>query len=408
MNQNTEDPNNHVPEVSPDDDWDDLDDSNGVASQPPRPDRKLPPKSERDLASKTEPGHLPNYEANVEPAKEPQLAKELEVQGIAAPSESADVSAVETAMSQRGGSLKGEHISTKRERNRWGSTHGRGPIGWLFYSGIGVVALTVFAVFLHQTSDQRKTRESEKSFFSRLEPAKKKLNDQSAVMDESTPAEILSRSKTQAIKMYAEFVKADSVEEMLPLVFQAKGNESLIRKEWKPSAVGEEWIPSDESLWSLQDADDGPYAILSGTSRDYSGFTAFFRLEDAELKLDWRATTGYCSATFEELRAGKGDPVEIRAFIDRSDYYNYSFPEESNRSFRLVSPDGDSILWVYTEIGTRADEEISELFEPGQITGVFKNESAVTVSLLRGAESSMPNQWRIGRLLRPNWLEDVR
>ena len=456
MNEDIEDPNNHVPKISPDDLWDDLDSDVESAPQVSQrggsaiPTRKKQDKREpsnssssslesedhvaslanqvpRDLTDrkvatvrpetkkrfqKQVASNVRTFDVNKGSLEQPSPTNQFDAGSGGIPDDL--VGTVAQSSSEKAIPSEAESQPTRRKqrvsrgRDQWGEERKQGSFGWMFYSGLVVISLTVLAVFLNQTSEQRNTRASEKSFFSSIEPAKEKLAVEAGANDQLAPIEFLSSNKQLAVEMYTAFVKADSVENILPLIFQPDENESLIRGSWELSASNDDWFPKGETNWTLLEEESGPYAILSGSDQQYANFTAFFRLENEELKLDWRATTSYGTASFETLRAGEGEAGEIRGLIDRSDFYTLGFPEKTYRSFKLVSPDEQSTLWVYTVVDSKIDEQVSKLFERSQITGIFQSDAFVTMSLSRGPEGSLPNQWLITGLLRSNWLDESK
>jgi hypothetical protein len=133
-------------------------------------------------------------------------------------------------------------------------------------------------------------------------------------------------------------------------------------------------------------------------------FTAYLTSEHDQLQLDWKATTGYGTATFAQLESGNCDASEIRGVITFSDYYTSTFPEFDYQSFRLSSPDEKSALWCYTPRNSEVFANLSKELEPGSIDTDSKGPKKVTLRLERGPEGSLPNQWVIGGLLHFDWL----
>jgi hypothetical protein len=166
------------------------------------------------------------------------------------------------------------------------------------------------------------------------------------------------------------------------------------------------WVPAETAVWTVVERDDLSYGVLDGNLPDFSRFLAYFKREGDRLKMDWKASTGYGTAALAELNAGKGDGSEIRAWISQADFYTYSLPEGGFRSFRLMSPDGDSNLWVYTQVGTELDGRLIALFAPSQITGEVQSEVQVCLGLKPGPAEALPSQWMIADLTRLDWLDE--
>ena len=288
------------------------------------------------------------------------------------------------------------------ERGDWGEEKGRGSAKWMALTGIGVIAIVILAVVASQPGERG--RERNQSMFSQLAPAENPKEESS--MDEDSMLEMLTNGQETARDLYADYAKAKSPEDLAPLVFDAEKTMPLIRKGWKPiDSVSKDWRPGDESQWTVADREGTRYGRLDGTDSGYLPYTAYFQSEDGELKLDWKATTGYSSAEFSELKQGAGDASEVRALISRAEFFTFALPEEKYLSFRLMSPGGEVNLWGYTEKGTALGEEISELFLQSQITGEIQTEIQVVVSLAPGPEEGLPAQWMIEDLLGLTWLD---
>jgi len=122
------------------------------------------------------------------------------------------------------------------------------------------------------------------------------------------------------------------------------------------------------------------------------------------LHLDWKATTGYGTATFGELARNQGDAKEIRARIQSSRFYTAIYPEAEYQSYQLVSPDASEAVWGYTRRGEAADSLLGKLFWSGEILDNSVEQKKVTVRLERGPAGSLPNQWQIAEMLHNEWL----
>ncbi len=288
------------------------------------------------------------------------------------------------------------------ERGDWGEQKGRGSAKWMVLTGVGVIALVVFAVVASQRGG--KGRERNQSMFSQLAPAEKPAEE--APPDEGM-MEMLTDSQDVAKDLYAAFAKARSPEELAPLVFSAEKNLPIISERWEVrEGIPKSWRPGDDSLWTVLNKEDVRYGLLEGIGADYVPFTAYFRRQDGELKMDWKASTGYSSTEFSELKQGIGDASEVRVVISRADFFTFALPEEDYVSFKLMSPDGEVNLWGYVEKETDLGEKISDLFVRSQITGETQTEVQVLLALAPGPESGLPSQWMIEELRGLTWLDE--
>jgi hypothetical protein len=108
------------------------------------------------------------------------------------------------------------------------------------------------------------------------------------------------------------------------------------------------------------------------------------------------------------MKEGAGDGSEIRARISLSDFYTFALPEGKLRSFRLMSPDGNSNLWAYTDLNGELDQSLMKLFIPSQITGEAQSEVQVTLGLEPGPEDGLPNQWIVRDIISLTWLDELQ
>ena len=140
-------------------------------------------------------------------------------------------------------------------------------------------------------------------------------------------------------------------------------------------------------------------------NHNFSNFLAFFRYENSDLKLDWKATTGYGTASFNELKIGEGDGSEIRGWISPSDFFTQQLPDDKYHSYIFRSTSKDDSVWVYAEIGSQVDQNILALFSNSLITGESQTEVGVILNLERGNQEILPLQWMIKNLKAANWLD---
>jgi hypothetical protein len=174
---------------------------------------------------------------------------------------------------------------------------------------------------------------------------------------------------------------------------------------WKPMGADGGWMPSDKASWKTFQVGELSYAELRGLDHNFSKFVAFFRYENSDLKMDWKATAGYGTADFDQLKIGKGDGSEIRGRISRSDFFTHQLSDEKYHSFIVRSPKNDVSIWAYTEIGSQVDQDILALFSVSQITGDYQTEAEIILDLERGNQEILPHQWMIKRLIAANWLD---
>ena len=513
MNPDIDDPNNHAPEISPGDDWDDLDvqsEKSRMGLPPRRLDRGLPPKKEargrlgrRDQAESVDGADkkvedapevpeddggddLPRARKAAKPGRKTKKAKKpaakssrkaakktakkssgknADTKVVRKPSESSPpvltevdeeepsvadkeirlppapqekpsrlihsigtgnsaISDPRPAMRPATGPVQKikasqailtdgeneEEIARQRrrfirgERWDWGEGRGRASLKWMVLAGTGVLGLLLLAAVLGLKGGKGKTRESDKSLYGGMAMEEEDV----ARSDDLELLAMLTQSQEVAREIFGKYAAASSPGEVSGLLLHSEAVAPLVAKDWKPLSEKADWVPGDEAVWSVQEYEGDRYGTLEGTLPDFTGYLAFFRKNGDELKLDWKATTGYGSATFDELKQGKGDGGEIRGWLSPADFYTFAMPEEKFRSFRMMSPDGDSNLWVYTPRDGELDVKLTKLFIPSEITGEALSEARVTLSLEPGPEEGLSNQWLVRGVESLSWLEDLQ
>lgn len=289
------------------------------------------------------------------------------------------------------------------ERSDWGEEGGGGSFKWMLFSGVGIVLLVVFAVFLSQKAGKKPVRDSDMSFFSQLETNEEEV----AGKDENLETlEKLTNSQREASEILGIYATAKEVGDFSGFLHDSEELLPLLREVWEPTGAKEGWKPAENSIWTVYDRDNVRYGLLEGTNHDFSDFSAYFRDSDSGLKLDWKASTGFGTASFEDLAAGEGDGSEIRGSISPSDFYTFPLPEEEFRSYRLVGPDDGRTVWAYAKRDGEIDSKLLKLFMPSEITGESQSSARVVVELVRGPDESLSNQWVIKDLMGLNWLDN--
>lgn len=466
MNPDNEDSNNHVPKVSPGDIWDNPNqpEKSEIEGLPPRRlDAGLSPRKDSkrsfvkrsvpvlkpappelgidDVTSRVNDDVLPNPEKKNSYRSEKQDAKvhtftaremqtEEDFTGVlrlptgqpdrhsrlyeSGSSESSVTPNAQIAFkvipkhqTPDDGVSEDETARTRRrfvsgERGDWGDDKGHSSSKWMAYTGLGIILLVIVAVVLSQKSGRKEDRESKKSVFSDFTS-----KEESGLLkkDDAGMLDMLTNGQEKAAKIYARYATAKTPEELSDSLYRHAEMLPLLRKKWQPLGAKSTWQPNKDTPWAIIDRDGSHFGLLQGANEDFSSYTAFFRKDGKFLKMDWKATTGYGTATFDELNKGSGDGSEIRTTISRVEFYTFSLPEGKYHSFRLMSPDGSSTLWAYTESGSKLDEEMLKLFALSDITGEAQSKVQVILSLTPSSGESLPNQWLISDLVSLSWLD---
>lgn len=417
MNPDKEDPNNHVPAVTPDDDWDGLDVEQVF-------DAQLPPR-------RTDAGKIPKTDVNltgfksIEPARHTggggsasedgsvktsvSINMKVHAEREAAEKENFQPTLAMEDMLPEGsaGQVIRKPVVPSRfkagERDDWGTVHKKGSSRWMLYVAGAVVLLVALTLAVSQIGRKKPAR---------AESAVRNQDRTQADDSKVSAADLgllgqLAKSNWEAIEIYSTYAQAREVGDFSDLIYLGERHSAQISKAWKPVGAQSGWKPSDTAVWKTLKFGTIDCAELRGTNPDFSKFTAVFRYEDTRMKMDWKATVGYGSADFEELKTGVGDGSEIRGWIEKSNFYTQALPEDKYRSLIVRSPGKDLSIWAYTEIGSEVDEQVEGLFSISPVTGQYQTEAKVILNLHKGDREILPRQWMVKGLIASNWLDQA-
>ena len=451
MNSDTEDPNNHAPQVSPSDEWDEVESGAEIPKVQLPPIKKIKeafvyrhePKSVAPRTTRVTSDSENEEESESGVASSPDLSetkeesdsqdlddgtrlppapigKKSRLNFSIGPGEVAEsdprpefrpIQTIPDSPDDSSGENSDDEVARMRrryvsgERQDWGEGRARGSAKWMIYTGAGVVLLVVLAVTLSQTLGTKPSSKSNISLLNRLTPAEAEPAKGTESFD---LLEILNNSVQEAKDMYGKYASALTSAEFSGVLFRAEEVLPLVEKNWKSSGVKPGWIPGQDAEWTVLDSNGTLFGVLRGTHPDFTDFSAFFRNQGQGLIIDWKATAAYGTATFDEMKSGAGDGSEVRTWISPAEFYTFALPEGEFRSYRLTSPDRESDLWAYAPRDGDLDKKLVALFSPSQITGEVRREAQVTLGMEPGPEEGLPNQWVIQNLTSLDWLDQLQ
>ncbi|MEO7101420.1 MAG: hypothetical protein ABI162_18865 [Luteolibacter sp.] len=399
MNPSLIDPNNHAPEVSPNDGWDDADGfgANGNATPvvlPPR--RTVAERAAADPSENLTVGF--RIEPNVARRETGDDVSRLEVQEISGSvlrleqTEPAPPKVVRSVVFH-------ERLPEEKrpsEGRDWGSAQ-KFSLRWILGTSVGVTALIILPlVLLPMINKSNAARTPSPDRVTKV-IEEEKIEGMDAV-------NLLQSKQPEAEQIFSAYVKAQVSGEVLALLANADSVSENVRKNWHPQGVSNSWTPGKETTWQINKVNKHLYGILAGTLPDFSNFSAYFLNKDNHLLLDWKATSVFGTATFEELSKGQGDASEIRGLIQPSNFYTTTWPETEYNSFQFIGPAGVTSIWCYTKRNDPSDAALAEVFQAGEILNEAKSSQRVTLRLEHGAPGALPNQWLIGEMLHIEWI----
>jgi hypothetical protein len=399
MNPSLIDPHNCIPEVTPDDVWGDPEFlqsgyQSGATFLPPK--RAKAESASSAAVSDSEGLRIEVRELHREAGKSGHQLEVQEIQGsvLRLDPEIPAVSPVPRQINfHHRPSVIAPIAALRGEGKEWGVSR-RHSFRWILGTGMGVVTVVVGAMLLLPMVN--------KSNAARPSPGLV-LDPEEEINGAESLNEMLSM-QPEAEQIFRKFASAAIVNEVFPLVWDLKSVEPLIRLNHRPATVSPNWVPAEDTTWSVFDSGGATCGLLEGSLPDFSRFSAYFRCSESRLYLDWKATTCYGTATFDELEKGTGNPAEIRARIMPAVFFTIAFPETEYRSYQLISPDNGKAIWCYTRRGEAVNESILKLFRGGEILESTPEPKKVTLRLERGHADSLPNHWLIAEMLHNDWI----
>lgn len=404
MNSSLLDPNNHVPEVSPDDGWGDAEGFSPATTAGTA--NVLPPR--RTVADRTSAAAIAAAESSQtglrigtnlvrgELADSPQRLVVQEINGSVVRLEQ-----METAPPKVPRQVT-FHQRPPRDENgkkspdetlQWGLAR-RHPTHWLLGAGAAVAVIVVLAMMVLPAINAPN--------------AARPVPDAAPFVEEKLEGieamNLLLAKQSEATRIFRAYATATRVDEIVPLLRDGNAMKATLQANWHPLGISKTWEPAADSAWAVLEIPGHPCGLLQGTFPDESKFSAFFTNDGNKLQLDWKATAGFGTTTFGQLANGLGEPAEIRGDISCSNFYSGIFPEADYQSYRLISPDGETSIWCYARRGESADESIAPLVHRGEAGGDLQRSSRITLRLERGPTAALPNQWLIGEMLHLDWV----
>lgn len=391
------DPNNHAPEVSPDDVWGDALSATATVLPPKR--TKIEPSSAAPAGKSTD-GLRIGAETQRRPTSDTTV--QLEVQELQCAVVRLDPEVPLPAKVPRQAAFLERPVENRTTAARtdvtreWGRSR-KQSIHWIVGTGAGVASLVIVAMMMLPSINQSNA-------------ARPGADQDGLVVENEEPLEGIDSwnqmfaLEPEARQVFQAYASAPLVEDFLPLIRNAEVLEPIIRQSPHSSLVSKQWEPPRDAIWTVLESDGFLYGLLEGSLPDHSNFSAYLMMSDDQLHLDWKATTAWGTASFDDLERNEGDPGEIRAKIIPSGFYTTTFPEEEFQSYQLVSPDQEKSIWCYARRKDAAAGALAGLFQNGEILKSAPELVKVTIRLEHGPAGALPNQWLVGTLLHRDWI----
>ncbi len=126
---------------------------------------------------------------------------------------------------------------------------------------------------------------------------------------------------------------------------------------------------------------------------------------EAGLRVDWDCYARFNNGVVAELLEGKTQSAELRVFVKRSDYYNFSFRDQNQwSSFELKSPDFEETLHAYTPKDTTTGKMLDAAI-PANAAGKAVQ---MTLQVSSNQQSHQRKQFIIDRIYSFGWVRATR
>lgn len=211
---------------------------------------------------------------------------------------------------------------------------------------------------------------------------------------------VMKKSETDFLEvaepMAKAFLEAETTKDILPLIHEAERVRPLLRSRYPDGKI----VPTGMSKFNAtgQVSYKDTFAAVSILTPDYEKRQLAFIDGEEGLKIDWESWIGWSDVPWDKLMETKPrKPVLVRVMVKWVDYYNFGFSDEKAwRSYRLVSPDGETTLYGYVERNSLLDQRL----RPGEPTATV----AVTLKIHFREDEQSANQVVIDELVSDGWV----
>ncbi len=404
MKPSPNNPNDQTPEASSGDDWDDAEGftQEGAGTATVLPPRRVAVDREGFAVAENFPSRL-RLEPNVARREAGDVRAKLDVQEISSrvfrleqPAPSWSLKAVTPMVFQERGSQKANSNDPRSEDHDWGIAH-KFPLRWILGITIGGAAMIILCLALLPYINRSNAVQTSTA------------NNNLRIVEEETVEGIdglnaLLPMQPEAEQIFKTYASAAVVDDVIGLLRNPSMVEKTVRKHWRPLGISRDWVPLQDTTWQVLRSNKTIYGLLEGRLPEFSKFSAYFVRRGSHLQLDWKASTGFGTATFDELSKNHGDPTEIRGLISRNTFYTATWSEQKYQCYQLLAPSGETSVWCYVRREDAAGKACANLFQSGEILEETNSSQKVTLRLERGPEGTPPNQWLIGELLQIDWI----
>lgn len=199
------------------------------------------------------------------------------------------------------------------------------------------------------------------------------------------------------------FLEAGSVDDLLDHVRNRDELEEVIRRYYSENSWEAPGM-RDCSITASLNQNDIKAAVASVATKR-SGKKQLFICETKDgLKVDWESWVGHSEMAWQDIMKEKPTrPVMVRAVLSHVDYYNMEFRDDRRwKSYRLVSADGEHVLYAYIDMQDQRQARWIEI-----ISRIGLGEFFVTLTIRYPEGSASHNQVMIGDWITDGWFQPL-
>lgn len=220
------------------------------------------------------------------------------------------------------------------------------------------------------------------------------------VVPEAPAVPELWYDKDAVHELCREFLAAASVEELLPLIRNADRLEPEIRRYYADGKVDKMELTGLRVARESRVGEVRALTLLIQTKTFVRQLLNVCETADG-LKVDWESWVGQSSMPWAEMMEKKPtDPVLVRVMLSYVEYYNMDFSDDKKwGSCRLLSPDGEHVLYGYVLLGSDEQDKLFRLLAGDPSA---ENRVSLIIRYPEGARAS--NQVIVDRIVAESWL----
>ena len=216
-----------------------------------------------------------------------------------------------------------------------------------------------------------------------------------AVQEEAAPVWV----GPQPEEVARRFLDADSHEKRLEWVRHPEKVADMMAAFYNEGRGKTEKVAKVSEAWGRGN-DAAIFSTFDVVMTDSSQRTLYVPFDEGGAKVDFKAYVRHCGVPWSSLLEGKvTEAPEMRLFLEKSDYYNRAFADESVwQAFQGTSPDMADPIFLYVK---RSDPAMARFLKV-----IPQSPRPYTVDITTSEDPDHTHrQFMISRMVLPDWVE---